>query len=498
MTSTSHPLVWTKAPIAAQPLGAAEGEIGRVDVFSSLAESRRDWLELEAVARASPYQAFAFAEAWFATIGAASGVEPFIVVARDASGRPAVLLPLARHRRGPLTVATFLGGRDSNFNLGLYRPGRLWSAGEIRSFMTAAARGSPTRIDGFALRNQPRDWQGVRNPMVALGGRPSPSFAYKSELPLSYPAWLDAHLSKAAKKNLRRTAGQLATMGPVAYVMAQDEAQASRMLDAFFEQKRRRASDGRTPNAYETAAAQAFLRSLARPGPAGRAAPMELHALMLGDRAIAVLGALPIRDRLSGLIFAHERRSDIARCGPGKLLLHEVVRSSIERGFETFDLGVGEAPYKSACCEETEILFDAFLATSPLGQVAALGLGLVQSAKFRIKRSPILISAATRLSLGMRASSADLFQRGPRARDREGQDHDAAKRFPRLLDDAWRHGHWRNEDDRVGESGGQARGRAPPVGGVEDDAAIRRRQCSEHVLESLAVGVSAGRDDVEA
>jgi CelD/BcsL family acetyltransferase involved in cellulose biosynthesis len=251
MTSTSHPLVWTKAPIAAQPLGAAEGEIGRVDVFSSLAESRRDWLELEAVARASPYQAFAFAEAWFATIGAASGVEPFIVVARDASGRPAVLLPLARHRRGPLTVATFLGGRDSNFNLGLYRPGRLWSAGEIRSFMTAAARGSPTRIDGFALRNQPRDWPGVRNPMVALGGRPSPSFAYKSELPLSYPAWLDAHLSKAAKKNLRRTAGQLATMGPVAYVMAQDEAQASRMLDAFFEQKRRRASDGRTPNAYK-------------------------------------------------------------------------------------------------------------------------------------------------------------------------------------------------------------------------------------------------------
>ena len=80
MTSTSHPLVWTKAPIAAPPLGAVAREIARVDVFSSLAESRRDWLELEAVARASPYQAFAFAEAWFLTIGAASGVELFIVM----------------------------------------------------------------------------------------------------------------------------------------------------------------------------------------------------------------------------------------------------------------------------------------------------------------------------------------------------------------------------------------------------------------------------------
>jgi hypothetical protein len=51
-------------------------------------------------------------------------------------------------------VANQASARDSNFNLGLYRPDRLWSAGEIRSLMTAAARGSPTRIDGFALLNQ--------------------------------------------------------------------------------------------------------------------------------------------------------------------------------------------------------------------------------------------------------------------------------------------------------------------------------------------------------
>ena len=225
---------------------------------------------------------------------------------------------------------------------------------------------------------------------------------------------------------------------------------------------------------------------------------MELHALMLGDRAVAVLGALPLRDRLSGLIFAHERDSDIARCGPGKLLLHDVVRSAIERGFETFDLGVGEAPYKCACCEETEILFDTFLATSPLGQAAALGLGLAQWAKFRIKRSPILMSAATRLRAGTPAWSVDLFQRGLRARDRERQDQGAAKRFPRLLDDASRHRSGRNEDDRVRESGGQASRRGSPVGSVEDDAAVRRRQCGENVLEALAVGVPAGRDDVEA
>jgi CelD/BcsL family acetyltransferase involved in cellulose biosynthesis len=499
MTSTSHPGEWTNAPIAAPAPRAIEGEIARVEVFPTLAEARRDWLELQAVARASPYQAFVFAEAWFATIGAAGGFEPLIVVARDASGQPAALLPLARRARGPLAVATFLGGKDSNFNLGLFRPGRIWSAGEIRSFLTAAAGAAPARIDGFALLSQPREWQGVRNPMAALGGTPSPSFAYKSELPLSFSAWRDTHLSKAAKKNLRRTAGQLAAMGPVAYVTAQDETQASRILAAFFDQKRQRASGGGPPNAYECAAAQAFLRRLAGQGLAGGPAAMELHALMLGDRAVAVFGALPGRIRLSGFIFAHERDPEIARCGPGRLLLHEIVRSAIERGFETLDLGVGEAPYKTACCEEPEVLFDTFIATSALGTAAALGLDLAQRTKSRIKRSPRLMSAATRLRAGVRGLSDDLFQRGLRARESEGKDHAAAaKRFPGFLDDTPQNRGRRYQDDRVGEFGGHARPRRSPVGSVEDDAAISRRQRGEYVPESLAARVSAGGDDIEA
>jgi CelD/BcsL family acetyltransferase involved in cellulose biosynthesis len=219
MTSTSHPLAWIEAPAAtpAAPLVAVADEAAQVEIFPSLAEARRDWVDLQAAACASPYQSFAFAEAWFATIGAASGIEPFIVVAKDASGQPSALLPLARRRFGPLALATFPGGRDSNFNLGLFRPGRLWGAGAVKSLLTEAARAAPARIDCFALLNQPRMWQGFRNPMTALGGRPSPSFAYKSELPRSFSEWRDAHVSKASKKKLRKMADRLASMGPVSH-----------------------------------------------------------------------------------------------------------------------------------------------------------------------------------------------------------------------------------------------------------------------------------------
>ncbi len=390
------------APV--MPLGALEAEIARVDVFVSLPEAHRDWVDLETTVCASPYQSFAFAEAWFSTVGAATGAQPFIVVAREASGQPAALLPLARRRLGPLSVAAFHGGKDSNFNLGLYRPDRLWSAGALRSLLRAAARATPARVDCFALLNQPRSWQGVRNPICALGGRPSPSFAYKSELPLSFAAWRDAHDSKEAQKKLRKLARRLEGIGPIAHVVARDEAEALRILDAFIDEKRQRTRAGGPASPYASEPARAFLGRLAIQGLAEGRPALELHALRLGDRIVATFGALPGGGRLSGLILAYDSHPDVARCGPGRLLLRNVVRSAIERGFETFDLGVGEARYKNEVCESTEALFDSFVPASALGRAATPAFVFKQNLKRRAKRSPLAAAAAARLGAALRGA----------------------------------------------------------------------------------------------
>jgi CelD/BcsL family acetyltransferase involved in cellulose biosynthesis len=109
---------------------------------------------------------------------------------------------------------------------------------------------------------------------------------------------------------------------------------------------------------------------------------------MLGDRVVATLAALPRGDRLSSLLVAYDRDPEIARCSPGRLLVHEVVGFAIERGFATFDLGVGEARFKSECCEFVEPLFDTFVATSVAGRAAALGLAFQRRLKGYLKRSP--------------------------------------------------------------------------------------------------------------
>jgi CelD/BcsL family acetyltransferase involved in cellulose biosynthesis len=218
-------------PSAEAPI--VEAGVARIDVFASLAEARPDWDELEAVAGASPYQAFAFADAWFQTIGAARRASPFIVVAREKSGAPLALMPFARRSRGLLGVVEFIGGKHANFNLGLFRPGRAWSAAALSGLLSAAAAQAEARVDLYALVNQPRDWQGRLNPLAALGGWASPSFGYKSELPLAFEAWRDARYSKVARRKLRKKAERLASMGAVSHRFARDEAEAARISEAI-------------------------------------------------------------------------------------------------------------------------------------------------------------------------------------------------------------------------------------------------------------------------
>ncbi len=399
---TAASAIAAKAPSArtatpTTPVGVDETGFTRVDVFASLAEARRDWAELEAIAYASPYQGFGFAEAWFETLGAERRAAPLIVVARGASGAPLALLPLARFRRAALGVAEFLGGKHSNYNLGLFRPGRAWSRETLEALFAEAARAAKARVDLFALFNQPRDWEGFENPLAVLGGQPSPSFGYKSSLPLSFAAWRDAHNSKAARKKLRKGAERLSSFGALEHVVARDEAEAARLLDAAIAQKRARASEGGPASAYEGAAAQAFLRRLASDASGEGKPAMEMHALMAGDRAVATMGLLPGRERLSGLLLAFDPDPEIARCSPGRLLAQEVVGSAIERGFAEFDLGVGAARYKSECCEGVDILFDTFIAASAPGRAAALALSLGRRLHGRVKSSPRLMAAAGRL-----------------------------------------------------------------------------------------------------
>jgi CelD/BcsL family acetyltransferase involved in cellulose biosynthesis len=376
---------------------------GAAPAFASVAvvddiEAARDaWAEIAPFAAASPYQGFDFARLWLATIGAARRVAPLIVVARDAAGAVAALLPLGVRAVGPLRLASFIGGKDANFNLGLFQQGAVWSPQDLAALLMAAAHAARPRVDAFLFVNQPGDWQGASNPFAARPRQPSPSFAYKSALPGDFAAWVNAHASNDAQKKLRKKAKRLEAMGPVAHRRAADAREADRLLAAFFVQKNARMRALGVSDAYEAPEARAFLSGLAHCGLEAGAPRLELHGLYVGDRVVATFGALAAGDRLSGLFLSNDGDLEIARSSPGELIVQAVVRDAIARGFNTFDLGVGEARYKNEACEAEEPLFDGAFGVTALGWVAAQAFLVRQGLKRRVKRSPQVLALLRRL-----------------------------------------------------------------------------------------------------
>jgi len=364
-------------------------------VFDRLLDAREDWIALRETAAVSPYQNYDFVAAWFETIGRARALEPMIVVARDSDGRPLALFPLATHKAAGLRVAEFLCGRESNFNIGLFHPcgGLDW-----RGFLLAAARGRPKPPDLLYLRNQPRRFGAFENPLLGRDACPSPSFAYGTVLPANVDA-LDCQTSNASRKKLRKKERRLMELGALVFEHGASGDRASEVIAALIAQKSAVLAARGAAGVFDAPEMRAFLERACHAG------ALEVHALRLSGRVIATYVGLAMDGRFSALANSYDTDEEIARCSPGDILLRAVMRDLVERGFAYFDLGVGEARYKEAVCDETIALYDLVMPVTTRGALAAPLLRIFLDCKRRVKQTPWL----SRLS--ERARLSGLFRR---------------------------------------------------------------------------------------
>jgi CelD/BcsL family acetyltransferase involved in cellulose biosynthesis len=223
---------------------------------------------------------------------------------------------------------------------------------------------------------------------VAASARPNPSDAYRLALGPEAEPTLTRALSKAARKKLRQKERWLGALGPVAHRVARTAAEADRIRDAYYRQKAARFQALGLPLDTESAELRAFLRQASLAGLEAGAPAIELHALEVGDRIVATFGLAGDRRRASGMFISFDGADEVARCSPGDILVARVVAAQCERGREVFDLGVGEARYKSAFCDETEPLFTAILPVTARGRLYAGAVRGLVDAKRSIKQSP--------------------------------------------------------------------------------------------------------------
>lgn len=377
---------------------ASPTEIARVDVYERIEDVADIWDELEAVAAASVYQTRRWVSLWLASKGAEVGIVPMIIVLRGRSGEALGLLPLGAATRAGLRIAAFLGGGDSNSNMGLFKPGLEFQAASLRAALAQAGRTAALRVDLFALVDQPASWDGVANPMAPLFSGGSLSSGHAARLGSDFVAWRDAKLSPDSRKKLLKKGRRLEReIGPISHSVAHGQAAVDEAVEAFFTQKLTRFESLGIRSEWERPCARRFLREGALADKPGSEPPIELHVMKAGERIVAIYGGGVHRGRFHAMFNSFDLAEEISRCSPGDLLLMSMLEQMTARGLAWFDLGLGEARYKDAWCECVEPMFDSLIPVSAKGLVHAALQSATRRLKRTIKQTPWLWALTKRI-----------------------------------------------------------------------------------------------------
>jgi CelD/BcsL family acetyltransferase involved in cellulose biosynthesis len=377
--------------------------VSEIEVLSSIEEAKPHWRALEQKAAGTPFQRFAWMASYAGAISAALGAKPAILLIRGADRQPAAIMPLETVRRGGLTLLRSMGGKHASFHVPLTTAegAAIIAENPARLLRLAGERAGGAHL--AVLTHQPFELDGAANPLASAGVFATSGHAYETTLACPAEAFFSRNVSADARKKLRKKRKALEKIGPICARRLVEPTDIETTLAAFLAQRERRFQARTVPNSFAGAPIQAFLRAATKPAE-GQDPAIELHALRCGERIIAVFGLAIGFSRASAMFTSFDDDEAIARLSPGSILLHEMVLGLIGRGFKRFDLGVGEARYKSALCDREIALANCATPLTTLGRAACPLLRESWRLESAIKRSSRLTRLANRARRALGAS----------------------------------------------------------------------------------------------
>ena len=366
--------------------------IASVEIFDDFRAIAPEWHALQFAGQtATPYQRLELVNAWQDNVGTRLGAKPLPVVAYDAEKRPVMVLPLVTRSLGPFRIAGFPGGKHTNFNMALWR--REFAAAatddDARQIVSLISKRDQS-LDMLALNQQPLEWNGTPNPFALLPHQPS-----VNECPL---LTIDPSAPEASRgggsfrRKLNGKERKLQALPGYRYIVARNQADVTRLLDAFFAIKPLRMAEQNINNVFAEPGTEQFIRNACLDGIAAGSPAIELHALECDAELIAIFAGVGDGHRFS-TTFNTYTMSEAARHSPGLVLIRNMIDYHGQRGYSSFDFGVGTDEYKLQFCKERQPLFDSFLPLSAKGHLAARAFSLETSLKRAIKQSPMAMKA---------------------------------------------------------------------------------------------------------
>lgn len=369
------------------------GNAIKLRMFSSFADCRDAWLAFEKQALMTPYQQYGWLEPWFRHVGYEQGMTP-LLVRGEANGKTVFLWPFGVQRINGLQICRWLGGKQCNYNLGLYDRDILpeMDVATLRAFLQSIAEAAGG-IDVFELYNQPKAWNGHSNPFAQFEQQASPSPCYRMALRKDFAALEKSVRNPRSVQSLRRKGRKMATQyGSTRMANPARTEEVAPIFEAFLAQRAVRFAAMGVANVFADANMNGFLKEVAEPGPQGERPILQFHAMMAGDTVCATYAGLRQNGHYSCFVNSVDL-TEFGKFSPGELMLSGLIEQCCGEGLTSFDLGMGEERYKLSWCQE-DPLFDSFIPITPLGRLQTAKARAFLSIKRTIRSNPKLWSIA--------------------------------------------------------------------------------------------------------
>lgn len=349
----------------------------RVQVSRNLADLASVW---PGFAEASGHALLAFQhrevlEVWRDTIGLARQVDPLFVRVDSPHGTPLMLLPLAIERGGGVRQLAFMDGGVADYNAPvLGGAATSIDATAMRQLWHSIVAVVPA-FDVVRFTKMPATVAGVPNPLVLLGATPDRHSAYLTDLTASPSAapsgkpFKGISMSRDSERQRRR----LAEIGKLTFKIAETDGERRQLLDVMMRYKRRRYLETRGVDSFARPGYPAYYQEMTNR--LGGSGAVHLSALVLDGTPLAVHWGIATPRRYYYLMPAYAG-GEWPKYSPGSLLMEHLIDWCRRQGMTTFDLGVGDEPYKLKIAHETVPLFALSQACTMAGRAYLAAQGL--------------------------------------------------------------------------------------------------------------------------
>lgn len=388
-----------RPPVPPAPVAGLIGRAARtglmLSVHSELAAVERAWRDFEATAALTAFQSFDWLARWQRHIGSRRGTRPAVVLGRAVDGDLLFILPLALERRYRVRRLCWLGGDLCDYHaplIGKRLREHLGAEGfaPVWHDILALLRTSPRfRFDTIDLEQMPETIGAQVNPFVDLPVTLHPSGAHIATLIGDWETFYATKRSAATRKTDRKKVKQIAERGAIGFADVEG-ADALHTMEVLIVQKARSLARMGVENFFARPGYREFFLDLA--GDRSLTGFVRVGRMTVGATIAATSFGLIHHDCYYLMLSSYDD-GEIARFGPGRAYLHELLRSAIGRGLCYFDFTVGDESYKREWSDVELRLYDHTAAATMRGLPVAAATAVYRRTKRLIKQTPALWNA---------------------------------------------------------------------------------------------------------